>query len=390
MDLNNGIFNDSELVWSLQFENIYIFNIDTINIYIVSKYFNSLLNIHLNIFISLWKIEPVKTLSEAIKNYSRRYPTKYSIKYRNPDWVIKKAIKFNDYSIAKSVIKTGTVSIERQQYYCTWIGLNDYAYDLGDFYKEYYEKGLQIKNGYTCTFPRTEFIVLLARYKGECNIKNILNNCDGIRKRKYYESLIKTGDLIHIIKNIDEFKLSYRQIGWRLGRYDIANILQDPEEKLIIKYIEYDQLLYGGHIELIKKFDLSIFSNHAITVNGSLLLCALYSMNIECIKSIFTIGPVDINQLSSNPRVRDLGKTPGETTPEKLIDIKKLLEVNNIDVFKIKYIFLHFVMRNDDVDSVPILIQYYDITMSDIIEYASMLKATFIKKTFTDYSLHKI
>ena len=381
-EYDGGSLDNTALIWSLQFEHPYLFDLDMISLYLVNKYFCFLLENH-PILISKWKIEPVTTLNQAVKNYSRRYPTKYSLMYRNPEWVLKKAIKVDNYDLARSVVTNKGISIERQQYFATWVGLNNYVYDLGDFHLESYELGVDLRNGKKCHLPRSEFIVLLARYRGSSAVKEILAE-NGNLTDKYEEAIIKTGDLKHIQTNLVGGKLKYQKTAWRLGRQDIAAAVlcnQNYSEEWIVEYFKYMQLLYGGQIDLIKEINFSTFDGRKVTQDGSLLLCALYSMKIEGIKSVFSLGKVNSRELETNPSVRGLGKSPGETTPKKLLEVKKLLTENEIDVVKINKIFLHFVIRNDDLESVPVLINDYGITAEDVGDYVH-LGATTIGKIY--------
>lgn len=385
-----GLIDYTALVWGLQFEHPYIFDLETLNIYLISKRFYYLLPFHLPIYIEKWKIEPVNKLSQAIKNYSRRHPTKYSLKYRNPEWVLKKAIKFDDYKVASSVVKT--VSSERKEYYATWVGLNNYTYNLGDFYRDDYQLGVDLRNGIKRSLPREEFIVLLARYRGKSAVKDILSE-SSFFEMKYRQTVLKTGDLDHIKANIDALGWESQRVAWRMGRSDLAEAFRDENisnenismTKILVASDEYMQLLYGGQIHLINQLNFSILAGYGLTLDGSFLLCALYSMKIDCILSVFRLGPVDCDRLAINPVVRNLGKSPGETTPEKLIKIKELLLFHNIDVVKIKFVFLHFVIRNDDVESVPTLLEHYGVTAKDVGDYVH-LGATTIAKVYPNIS----
>lgn len=95
-------------------------------------------------------------------------------------------------------------------------------------------------------------------------------------------------------------------------------------------------------------------------------------MNLQCMESVLSLGEVDEASLACNPSVRSLGKSPGETTPKKLLAVKELLASHGIDVVKIKFIFLHFVIRHDDLESVPTLLEHYGITIKDVGDYVHL------------------
>ncbi|CAK7994482.1 Hypothetical protein POVR1_LOCUS6 [uncultured virus] len=320
-----------------------------------------------------YQIEPVNSFLQTLKNISRRIPNQWSTLYRHPNWCLKKAMRNDDQPLADNIYQRyqSSLSDDVIVHYKTYLKIRQMSHpeSLLD------EHQLDAYRFVLIELARLKIVV--SQYK--------LSQLHDKVEMKYRINACKTGDL-GFIKQIEccglaeELKVTHYLGRPDLNEYVFTQMWSRPPKCEIIYFF-----LRGGHLEHAKEIsDSSV--EPIYTANGQILLGALYSMNIDCINYALELGSLNMDFMT-RLEFQDIGKSPGETTPKKLLRIKELFLKHGYDVTLINKIFLKFIIDNDDVDSVETLVQEFELTEEDIMKEAHNRNASSISKCYPSSSI---
>ena len=322
-----------------------------------------------------YNIELTENFSIGLRNISKRTLNKWSILNRSADWVLKKSMRDDNHHLSIQIMKRygNVVSESVKIHYEYYVMIRLFAGDIKEL----------LSLGQTSKYILKPFAVELARREFVID-KKMLTSLPLIYVNKYIVSALKRSSpqfinkIYHPDINLDH------KIFITLYTLTDTNVIKLFEPGFSgctssDETYKFYCLLRGGRLDIIK----SLIKDNIYTKGGEILLGSLYSMNLECIEYALQLGPVDIQALSICPYIRDLGSSPGETTPFKLHKIKQLFNQFNYDVKVINKIITKFVVRNDDIECIDVLVNEYGVTHNYIFNEAYHENAKSIYKYYT-------